>query len=157
MAWQKKAQKLIADFDLTGKVQAKEIPFMKEAIEQIVEKLGRSKVVEPIVSSAISIAATGVTEAVSIPAGAYVFRVGLLATVALANADVDVGDGDDPNRFIDGVTTLTEYDMLMSGVPANPVAGKPCGGHYYAAADTIDLDVNTASTGTVKVLAWYHK
>lgn len=39
----RKAQKLITDFSLTGKVQPKEIPFMKEAIEQIVERLYQSE------------------------------------------------------------------------------------------------------------------
>ena len=35
----KKAQKLIADFNLTGRVQPKEIPFTKEAIERITKVL----------------------------------------------------------------------------------------------------------------------
>lgn len=36
---EKKAQKLIADFNLTGRVQPKEIPFTKEAIERIAKVL----------------------------------------------------------------------------------------------------------------------
>ena len=36
---EKKAQKLIADFNLTGRVQPKEIPFTKEAIERITKVL----------------------------------------------------------------------------------------------------------------------
>lgn len=112
----------------------------------------------PIISAAISVKATAaaVTEAIQVPAGAYVYRVGVLATGAVAGADFDVGDGTITDRYIDGITTLAANDIAMSGL-GGAVNADPVGGHYYSTADTIDVLMNaTATTGTIKLLVWWH-
>lgn len=113
----------------------------------------------PIISSAKGVvAATGVVECVQVPAGAYVYQVGLYATTVVAAADLDVGYGNtagSKDKFIDGLTTLAAGDIAMSGL-GGLVTADPVGGHYFASADTIDLwKVATGTTGSVKILVWY--
>lgn len=116
----------------------------------------------PLVSDEISVTATpsggGAVVAVSVPAGAYVYRVDVLAKSAVASSDFDVGDGDNTDRYFDGITTMTKYDSITSPVDVGVAPGTTgeASGRYYAAADTIDVLVNaTATTGTVQVLVWY--
>jgi hypothetical protein len=110
----------------------------------------------PKISKAITFAATGtITQALVIPAGAYVYRVGVLATTAVASGDFNVGDGVATTRYLNGITTMRQYDIIM-GQTTGAVTCDMVGGHYYAAEDTIDVQVvATATTGTVKVLVWY--
>ena len=114
-----------------------------------------------VISDAISVAATNTTTTVvSIPLGAYVTKVEMLSTVALANCDVDVGDGDSADRYIDGVTTMTQYDIVGAPNVASGAACDEVNGRYYAAADTIDIVENTTGSantaaGSVKLLVWY--
>ena len=113
-------------------------------------------------SDAISVAATNTTtKAVDVPIGAYVTKVMMLSTIALANCDVDVGDGDSADRFIDGVTTMTQYDIVGAPNIASGAACDEVNGRYYVASDTIDVVENTTGSadtaaGSVKVLVWYH-
>lgn len=95
--------------------------------------------------------------AINVPAGTMVLGVAYEVVTASSNlADVDIGDGADPDGYHDGVnmtstgsgfsfsTTLTE------GTP-NTVAGFGLG-KYYAAADTIDLVHKTAATVTTGLI-----
>ena len=116
-----------------------------------------------VISDAISTAATNTTTAaVSIPLGAYVTKVQVLSTVAVANANVDVGDGDNVDRYFDGITTMTQYNILQAPATASGVVGTgEVAGRYYAAADTIDVIENTTASantaaGSIKVLVWYY-
>jgi hypothetical protein len=117
----------------------------------------------PVVSAALAVTgAAGTQKAVEIPAGAYVYKVALLCTGAVAGGstdpNMDVGDGDDLDRYMDGITDMAANDILIAPVgTGSTVAGKPASGHYYAAADTIDVVNNaTATTGTVKLMVWYY-
>ena len=116
-----------------------------------------------VVSDAISIAATNTTtKAVDIPIGAYVTQVALLCTVRAGSADIDVGDGDDVDRYVDGVTAMTANNMIIAPNVASGTSGaNEVGGRYYAASDTIDLITNTTGSlddgvGSCRVLCWYY-
>jgi hypothetical protein len=102
--------------------------------------------------------AGGTWQAVVVPAGAYVYQVGLLSagpTNGCVAMDLNVGDGVATTRYFNGVTALRLGDMILSG-QAGAVTGDMVGGHYYATEDTIDvLKVATGTTGTIKVLVWY--
>jgi hypothetical protein len=97
-------------------------------------------------------------KAVTVPAGAYVYQVGLYSvgpTNACVAMDLNVGDGVATARYLDGITAIPVGDIVMSGCYGS-VAGDMVGGHYYAAEDTIDvLKVATGTTGTIKLLVWY--
>ena len=119
-----------------------------------------------VISDAVSMAATNTTtKAVSIPLGAYVTKVQLLATVACANCDITVGDGDNDDRYMDNLTTITQYNIIQAPSVASGDIGvngnAEVTGRYYAAADTIDIiegttgSANTAA-GSVKLLVWYY-
>jgi hypothetical protein len=110
----------------------------------------------PVISAEFSVASTGTTQAIEVPAGAYVYKVALLAVGAIATADIDVGDGVSTDRFIDGLTTLADGDMAIAPNVATGAAADEVGGHYYASNDTIDVKVNASSTaGSGKLLVWY--
>ncbi len=117
-----------------------------------------------VVSDAISVAATNTTTAaVTVPIGAYVTKVAILSTVSVANVDIDIGDGDNVDRYMDGVTTLVQYNMILAPNVATGVDGTAgeTGARYYAAADTIDVIENTTGSadtavGSIKVLVWYY-
>jgi len=115
-----------------------------------------------VVSPAISLANTNTTtQAVWVPDGAYVTKVALLATSAVANVTVDVGDGSETDVYIDGLTTLGANKIAVAPVPGSAVGSDETGGKYYSSADSIDVkELTTGSadtaTGTVKLLVWYY-
>ena len=95
----------------------------------------------------------------AVPAGSYVLDIKVLVTSAITagSMDVDVGDGDDPDRFIDGwdgtaasidVNTIHSFGQSSSATEVGVDTGA-----YYSSADTIDVDINTvASAGKIKLL-----
>lgn len=99
----------------------------------------------------------GVYPVCTVPAGSYVLGVKILVTSAITagSMDIDVGDGDNADMFIDGwdgtagsVAVNTIIDASGSALEAGVASGK-----YYAASDTIDVDINTvASAGKIKLL-----
>mgnify|MGYP003131597313 CR=1 FL=1 len=101
----------------------------------------------------------GVYPVFNIPAGSYLLEVRVLVTSAITagSADIDVGDGDDPDMFIDGWdcsagSILAGSIVLFGGASGASEAGVSSG-KYYSAADTLDVDINTvASAGKIKLL-----
>ena len=123
---------------------------------------GKFMQIEPtIISSPVSIAATNTTTtAVAVPIGAYVTKVQVLATIAVSNADINVGDGSASDRYFDGLATLAQYDIVSSPNVASGTASDEVAGRYYAAADTIDVltasgTAATPSLGSIKLLVSY--
>jgi hypothetical protein len=116
----------------------------------------------PVISKSIVLTgAAGTQQAVEIPAGAYVYKVGLLCTGTVAgngsHPASNVGDGVVTTRYMSGITDMRQYDIFMAPVPNNAVGGAVVGGHYYATADTIDITNDaTCTTGTVKLMVWYY-
>lgn len=116
-----------------------------------------------VISDALSTANTnadGAIPMVSVPLGAYVTKVEVLATIAVANQDFDIGDGVSSERYIDGITTMTQYDIVGAPNIASGAASGEVNGRYYEVADTIDFkstitgSADTAA-GSIKLLVWY--
>jgi|GEM_PF-3084651 len=111
---------------------------------------------QPFVSGSLLVTATGKKYGTVVPIYSYVYAVGLLIVAAIAGGspDIDVGDGDNTDRYIDGLGEwATANDIIMAPHCTNTCVA----GRYYAAQDSIDVLVNTKAdtTGTVKVLVWY--
>ena len=99
----------------------------------------------------------GVYSVFTVPAGSYVLGVKILVTAAITagSADIDVGDGDNPDGFIDGWACAAggaALGSIVAGLATTATAGISTG-KYYAASDTIDVDINTvAGAGKIKLL-----
>ena len=126
---------------------------------RVIENLGRMKDINILKSDAIGTNSAATTEGVTIPDGGYVKQVAIanLGTVAITSADIDVGDGNSADRFIDGLTDLAVGDIVVAPVPAADVASDEVAGHYYSSSDTIDIKVNATCPGELTLLAWYTK
>lgn len=103
-----------------------------------------------------ALAANDVIEMVKIPAGATIDEIILEATDLDTGGTpaiiLDVGDGDDADRFIDGsvVGKTGGVDRLGANL-----------GYKYTETDTIDVKVATgpatgAATGTITLCVQYH-
>ena len=97
-------------------------------------------------------------EVLQIPAKSYVLHVGLdVTTVEGGTLTIDVGDGADPDGYLDGVNANAAASYasalaLTEGAP-NTITGLTSG-KYYSAADTIDVTtVNAADTAVMRVWA----
>ena len=108
------------------------------------------------------VATTAILGQVSIPKGAYVTKVQLMATVAVGTQDIDVGDGDDTARYMEGIVSMTQYDLWTApnAIEATVAAGQVAG-RYYASADTIDVTSDVAASADVSVgscilSVWYY-
>jgi hypothetical protein len=94
-----------------------------------------------------------------VPAGAYVLDVKVLVTSAITagSMDIDVGDGDDADCFVNGwdgtAGSITVASIHSFGISSSATEVGIFTGKYYASADTIDVDINTvASAGKIKLL-----
>ena len=97
----------------------------------------------------------GVYPVLDVPAGTYVHSVQILVTAAITagSMDIDVGDGDDADRFYDGWAAATGALALGSIIDCPGAGAGVQGGRYYVAADSIDIDINTvAGAGKVRLL-----
>jgi hypothetical protein len=111
-------------------------------------------------AGATALGAGDVLEVLRIPAKTQVIAVGVDVTKAEGGTlTLDVGDGVDPDGFLDGVNgnALAGYSSttvtLVEGAPntLSPAFGF---GKYYGAADTIDVTtVNAADLAFVRVWA----
>ena len=94
-----------------------------------------------------------------IPAGAYLLEVKVLVTSAITagSMDIDVGDGDDTDCFVDGwdgtAGSVTAASIHSFGISSSATEVGIFTGRYYASADTLDILINTvAGAGKVKLL-----
>lgn len=95
-----------------------------------------------------ALAATDTLEVIKVPANTLVTNVVLNVTTAEGGTlTIDVGDGADPDGFIDGVNANTTAAYI-------PVAGTAAfeQGKYYTAADTIDVTTVNAADAAVMTL-----
>ena len=97
-----------------------------------------------------ALGAADVLEVIRVPANTYVTNVALNVTTAEGGTlTVDVGDGDNPDGYLDGVNANTTAAYLT-------VAGTDAyeSGKFYTAADTIDVvTVNAADTAVMTLTA----
>lgn len=121
------------------------------------EKQLKAYIDSPVISVEISATATGSTNAVYVPAGSFIERVGIMATGTIATADIDVGDSGDTDRYIDGLTTLSKDNIAWAPIPSPTVAMEEASGHYYSTGTYIAAKVNATggSTSAFKVIAMY--
>jgi len=89
-----------------------------------------------------------VLEVIKVPANTLVTHVALNVTTAEGGTlTVDVGDGDNPDGYLDGVNAnATAAYLTVAGTDAFE-AGK-----FYTAADTIDIVLNNAADAAVMTL-----
>ncbi len=89
-----------------------------------------------------------ILEVIKVPAQTLVTHVALEVTTAEGGTlTVDVGDGDNPDGYIDGVNAnATAAYLTVAGTDAYE-AGK-----FYTAADTIDIVLNNAADAAVMTL-----
>jgi len=111
-----------------------------------------------LAASATALTSGDVIEAIPLPAKSLVLRVGLdVTTVEGGTLTIDVGDGSDPDGFLDGVdaNAVASYCSalaLTEGTP-NTITGYS-GGKYYSTADTLDVKiVNAADVAVMKLWA----
>ena len=92
--------------------------------------------------------ADDVIQALNIPAETCVINAGLeVLTAASSSVTFDLGDGDDPDRYVDGDTNAVGH--------AAPVAHASNSGHVYGTADTLDVTTGGAAdtAGKIRVYA----
>lgn len=99
--------------------------------------------------------AADIWQALSIPVGTLVTSVKCIIVSAGAGGDftIDIGDGSADNGWDDAIDATAAANTVTASLEATDAYGK---GKYYAAADTIDVKVATATitTGaTVKIVA----
>lgn len=111
-----------------------------------------------LAAGATALTSADVIEAIPLPAKSLVLRVGLDVTTAEGGTlTIDVGDGTDPDGFLDGVDANTAASycstlVLAEGAP-NTITGYS-NGKYYSAADTLDLKiVNAADVAVMRLWA----
>jgi len=111
-------------------------------------------------AGATALTSGDVLEVLRIPAKTQVLAVGVDVTTAEGGTlTLDVGDGTDPDGFLDGVNanTVAGYSSttvtIVEGTP-NTISPALGFGKYYGAADTIDVTtVNAADAAVMTVWA----
>ena len=109
-------------------------------------------------ASLTALAGGDVLTALHIPAKTMVLAVGLDVTTAEGGTlTIDVGDGSDPDGFLDGVAGNAvgsfSTSLVLAEAAPNTVTGYS-NGKYYAAADTIDVvTVNAADAVVMRLWA----
>lgn len=92
-----------------------------------------------------ALAAADVVELIKLPARSYVVKVFYHVITGDATQTLNIGDGTDPDGYVAAADVATAGN---SGVGAGAYAA----GKFYAAADTIDLEVPaTKALDTLKV------
>ena len=95
-----------------------------------------------------ALAATDVLEVIKVPANTLVTNVALNVTTAEGGTlTIDVGDGDDPDGYLDGVNA----NATAAYIPVDGTAAF-AQGKYYTAADTIDVTTVNAADAAVMTL-----
>ena len=97
-----------------------------------------------------ALGASDILEVIKVPAQTLVTHVALEVTTAEGGTlTLDVGDGDNPDGYLDGVNgNATAAYISVAGTDAFEQ------GKYYTAADTIDVvTVNAADTAVMKLTA----
>ena len=107
-----------------------------------------------------ALAAADVFEVLDIPAKCFVLAAGVNPVTAANSTTltVDLGDGADTDRYVDGFNAA---QTATDGVPITPTTGAAyaqyAGQKYYPAADTIDILfatlTGTLTSGVIRVWA----
>ncbi len=102
--------------------------------------------------NAVALSANDMIEMISMKEGERVAWVKLTHDALGASVTLDVGDGSDVDRFIDGADGNT-ISVIRDGVSGGAIGQF---GHEYTTDDTIDVKVlGAAATGTIKLAVGY--
>ncbi len=103
---------------------------------------------ERAAASLTALTSADILEVIRVPANTLVTNVALNVTTAEGGTlTIDVGDGDNPDGYLDGVNgNATAAYLTVAGTDAFE-AGK-----FYTAADTIDVKINNAADAAVMTL-----
>jgi hypothetical protein len=109
-------------------------------------------------AGAAALASGDVIEAMPLPAKSFVLAVGYDVTTAEgASATFDLGDGSDADGYLNDISLNSVASgamaLALAEAAPNTVAGYS-NGKYYAAADTIDVTLNSASVDAATVRIW---
>jgi len=108
-------------------------------------------------AGATALGAGDILQALHVPANTFVISAGLNVLTAEGGTQTfDLGDGTDPDGYLDGVdgnavAGFGPAHVLTEGTP-NVIIGLGKG-KYYSSADTIDL-VQVNACDTAKVVVW---
>jgi len=96
--------------------------------------------------SATTVASNDVVQVITIPDNAIVLAVSYEVSTACANGvTIDIGDGADPNGYVNNLSSTNTAGWVTSGISAT-LSGK-----LYTSADTIDLTFDDAPGATGKI------
>jgi len=92
--------------------------------------------------------ANDIVQVLNVPAETFVINAGIeVLTASASGVTLDLGDGGDVDRFVDGL------DSTSTGHGAQ-VANASNVGHVYGSADTIDVKVLGATDDASKLRVW---
>jgi|TARA_R100001015_G_C4426445_1_gene25177 hypothetical protein len=92
--------------------------------------------------------ANDIVQVLNVPAETFVINAGIeVLTASASGVTLDLGDGGDVDRFVDGL------DSTSTGHGAQ-VANASNVGHVYGSADTIDVKVLGATDNASKLRVW---
>jgi len=92
--------------------------------------------------------ANDIVQILNVPAETFVINAGIeVLTASASGVTLDLGDGGDVDRFVDGL------DSTSTGHGAQ-VANASNVGHVYGSADTIDVKVLGATDNASKLRVW---
>lgn len=100
-------------------------------------------------TTGVTIASTETIQMIQVPIGSVVLAAGievLTAESGNATAQVELGDGSDPNRYV-ASATVAATGYVATQIPANVP-------FFYSAADTIDLLGSVAALTNAKLRVW---
>lgn len=109
-------------------------------------------------ASATALASGDVLEILPLPAKTVVLRVGVdVTTAGTGSLTLDIGDGSDPDGYLDGVAadavgSFCSALALAEGAP-NTIVGYS-NGKYYSAADTLDIKLVGYVPGNLVCRVW---
>ena len=95
---------------------------------------------------------TSAIEVIFVPAGTYILDIKILITSSfLGSYEIDIGDGNDTNRFINGwtgTTDVNENNIISPGLRGDETDAESgiSAGYFYTENDTIDVLPITAPT-----------
>jgi len=123
-----------------------------------------------LAAGATALASGDVLEVLQIPAKTHVLMVGVdVLNAGTAALDLDIGDGSDPDGYLDGIAGDAEAGFSSAQAPAlaltltegtpntlNTYAITPAffAGKYYGAADTIDMKFVGQVPGALVARMW---
>jgi peptidoglycan hydrolase-like protein with peptidoglycan-binding domain len=108
-----------------------------------------------LAAGATALAAADVLQVLPIPAKSLVMHVGVdVSTAGTSGLTLDVGDGTDPDGYLDGVSGAAVGSFASVTTEAADAIVGLSAGKYYSAADTVDVVLVGQAPGALKCRVW---